>query len=565
MNWMLQRNCLRRPRLQLQLLIGGLLAVGVSVQANQVTYQVDMSLQQSLGNFNPAAGDTVLVSGTFTAVNWTTTNTLTASLADSNLYTGTFNNVVLAGSYENHKFIINPGGNSPAGQLNWESGDNRFFQVTTADQTLPVVYFNDVTNAPSSSSASFIAGADLSLLPFFESNGISYKVNGQTQDALAILKNLGINCVRLRLFTSSAAQAQANPYNYLNNLTYTVPLAVRVKNAGLKFLLDFHYSDTWADPGQQATPAAWTNLNFTQLVAQMRTYNSNCIAAFVAAGASPDYVQVGNEITAGLLWPLGQVPGNNATVQWSQLAQLLNAAILGIQDAAGTHPPKIIVHIDRGGDWATTKWYFDNLIQTQQLQFDIIGESYYPVWHGSLGALANCLTNTAARYGKPVMVMETAFPWNNSYWTTNIYGIPGTTNGQVQYIAALAQVVKSVPNGLGAGIFWWAAEYQKLNSINESGFNTTSFFNAQGNVLPAAAAFGQMVAPLTLSANLTGSNLQVQWPLSGAGMSLTTTTGLSPASVWSQVTNSVQSTNAVFQTTLPLDSSPGRFYRLQSN
>src|SRR5438105_1289035 len=100
--------------------------------------------------------------------------------------------------------------------------------------------------------ADFISGADFSHLAFFEARGIEYRDGGQPQDGLAILRNHGVTCVRLRLFTSSAAQAQADPYNYINNLDYTVPLAVRVKNAGLKFLLDFHYSDTWADAGHQS-------------------------------------------------------------------------------------------------------------------------------------------------------------------------------------------------------------------------------------------------------------------------------------------------------------------------
>ena len=411
----------------------------------------------------------------------------------------------------------------------------------------------------------FIAGADFSLLPFFESHGIAYQDNGQTRDALNILRDRGVNCIRLRLFTSSAAQAQTDPYNYGNNLDYTVPLAGRVKQAGLKFMLDFHYSDTWADPAHQTLPAAWTNLDFPRLVQQMRAYNSNCIAAFELAGARPDYVQVGNEITGGLLWPAGQVPGTNAAVQWSQLAQLLKAAIQGIHDAAGTNGPKIIVHIDRGGDWSGTKWFFDNLIQTQHVSFDIIGESYYPFWHGSPDDLSNCLASAAIRYGKPVMVAETAFPWTNSYWTTNLYGLSGTTNGQVQYVAALAQAVKGVPNGLGAGIFWWGTEYQKLNGVNEAGFNTTAVFDAKGNVLPAADAFGQMVAPLILSAKRNGALLQLQWPLSGAGMTLATATSLSPTAAWTPVTNSIESTNAIFRTTLPLDPNASRFFRLQTH
>src|SRR5205814_9463186 len=125
--------------------------------------------------------------------------------------------------------------------------------------------------------AGFIAGADCSLLAFFETNGIVYKTNGETGDALHILKSQGLNCIRLRLFTSSNLQAQADPYDYVNNPAYTLPLAVRVKSAGLQLMLDFHYSDTWADPGHQAVPAAWTNLSFPQLVQQMHDYNSNCI------------------------------------------------------------------------------------------------------------------------------------------------------------------------------------------------------------------------------------------------------------------------------------------------
>ncbi|MDW8308104.1 MAG: glycosyl hydrolase 53 family protein, partial [Verrucomicrobiales bacterium] len=115
----------------------------------------------------------------------------------------------------------------------------------------------------------FLAGADFSHLRFFEDRGVVYREGSTPRDALAILTNRGINCVRLRLFTSSAAQAAADPYNYINNLDYTLPLAVRVKNAGLRLLLDFHYSDTWADPGHQRVPAAWTNLTFAQLVGQV--------------------------------------------------------------------------------------------------------------------------------------------------------------------------------------------------------------------------------------------------------------------------------------------------------
>ena len=348
----------------------------------------------------------------------------------------------------------------------------------------------------------FLAAADLSHLAYFESRGVTYKDNGRVQDGIQILKNHGINCVRLRLFTSSAAQASADPYNYINNTNYTVPLAVRVKNAGLKFLLDFHYSDSWADPGKQIKPSAWTNLNFTQLVRQMRTYNSNTITAFAAAGAMPDYVQVGNEITPGMLWPDGRVSGSyDTSTQWHQLRQLMNAAIQGINEASGT-PPKIIVHIDRSGDWGATQWFFDHLGQSPDpVTFDIIGESYYPWWHGDLNALSNCLNNAAQHYNKPVIVAETAFPWTNSVpasFNPNL-GIPLTPAGQVEYTIALTSVVKGVSGGKGAGIFWWGSEYVRLPGYDLANFEKTSLFNYEGNTLPVADAVGGMAAPLLIS------------------------------------------------------------------
>jgi arabinogalactan endo-1,4-beta-galactosidase len=349
---------------------------------------------------------------------------------------------------------------------------------------------------PVAAQNNFIAGADLSLLAYFETNGIVYKDNGQPGDAIKILKNHGINCIRLRLFTSSAAQAQADPYNYINNLGYTVPLAVRVKNAGLQFMLDFHYSDTWADPGHQMMPLAWKDLTFAQLVQEMHDYNSNCIAAFAAAGAMPDYVQVGNEITGGMLWPSGRVRGDDP-VRWSRLGELMKSAIQGIRDAAGPNMPKIVVHIDRGGDWAATKWFFDNL-NRQEVPYDIIGESYYPFYHGPLTNMMTCVSEAAGRYHKPIFIAETDLPW---IYSTNIFQIPASSSGQIQFVNILGQVMRSAPNNSGAGIFWWGAEYQWPNA-NEAGVGTRSFFDKNGNLLPAAGALGQLGTSLNLSANL---------------------------------------------------------------
>jgi arabinogalactan endo-1,4-beta-galactosidase len=521
-----------------------------------VTFQVDMSVQIALGSFNPAAGDLVSVASD-ALNNWSTSaSVLTNSAPNTNLYVGSFDLTNATDTTVNYKFLM--GGVWENNHVGSNGAQNRSFVLAGANQTLPAVYFDNFTNASSlqSTQAPFrgnLVGADLSMLAYYESQGTTYQDNGQAEDALAMLKAKGINCVRLRLFTSSTAQALADPQNYINNLDYTVPLAVRVKHAGLQFMLDFHYSDTWADPGKQAIPAAWTNLAFPQLVSQMRAYNSNCIATLKAAGAMPDFVQVGNEITGGVLWPAGQVGGTFDTpTQWSQFAQLLKVAIQGIMDAAGTQMPKLVVHIDRGADWGGTMRFFDNLLQ-QQVPFDIIGESYYPDLHGPLTNLSNCLTKTPKRYNKAVFVAETAFPWASST-LTNLYGIPISTNGQVQYVVALARVMKSVPERMVSGVFWWGTEYPGA---------WRSFFDGGGNVLPVAEAFGQLDAPLQLNASLNGNSLRLAWPLSGAGMALVASSDLLPP--WSPVTNSVQNTGTIFNVTLPVSVNSGGYYRLRSN
>jgi hypothetical protein len=229
--------------------------------------------------------------------------------------------------------------------------------------------------------------------------------------------------------------------------------------------------------------------------------------------------------------------------------------------------PKIIVHIDRGGDWATTQWFFENL-NALGVPYDIIGESYYPFFQGSPTSLNICLSNAAVEFGKPIIVAETAFPYTNTCptaWKSQLFGFPPTTDGQVSFIAALAKIVKSVPNQLGAGVFYWGTEYQATSGVSEAGFNTASFFDTGGNVLPVADAVGGMAAPLWIRPFLNGSNLRLQWPFSGAALNLMTSSTLASSAAWSSVPNPTQSTGAVFTATLPVDFNQSCFYRLQSN
>ncbi|HMP83933.1 MAG TPA: glycosyl hydrolase 53 family protein, partial [Verrucomicrobiota bacterium] len=198
----------------------------------------------------------------------------------------------------------------------------------------------------------------------------------------------------------------------------------------------------------------------------------------------------------------------------------------------------------------------------QGVPYDMIGQSYYPFWHGTLANLTHCLTNTAQRYGKPVLVMETDFPWQ---FSTNVVGLPANTNGQVQFVVELAKIVKNIPNNRGAGIVWWGTEYQPVSGANQAGFGNRSFFNGSGNVLPVAGALGQTAAPVALGASITNSNLKITWPLSGAAMSLTSSSSTHASEDWLPVTNSIQNTGTVFSVTVPVADENARFYRLETN
>lgn len=339
----------------------------------------------------------------------------------------------------------------------------------------------------------FIAGADFSHVAWIESTGASYKIDGKKADPFEILKQQGINYIRLRQFTSSDKEASADPYNRINNLKYNVPIARRIKKAGMKFLLDFHYSDSWADPGQQNKPKAWDGLSYEELKKTLFEYNRDCVLAFKKAGAMPDMIQIGNETTPGMVWPEGR---NNSEEQWKRYAELIKVSIDGVREAVGDSPmPQIMIHIDRGGDWGTSKWFFDNLAK-YDVEFDIIGQSYYPFWHGTFDDLKKCLNGCAERYKKPVVVCETAFPWIEKHWDGKpidaINDIVPGKEGQVRFVKELGKILDEVPDGRGIGLFWWAAEYLPVKNVNMAGFETRSFFDRDGNALPVIDAIGRL-------------------------------------------------------------------------
>ena len=240
-------------------------------------------------------------------------------------------------------------------------------------------------------------GADISFLPQLEDRGLKFSVNGIEKDAVQILKDHGLNYVRLRLFVNPEHDSGYSPKKAFCDLNHTITMAKRVKAAGMKFLLDFHYSDTWADPQKQFKPAAWKGQNFDQLKQTVFNYSSDVIQSLKNAGVTPDMVQMGNEINHGIIWPEGHI--NNL----DSLAQLIYAGIQGVKSVDASIP--IMLHIALGGQNDESRFFLDNMIM-RGVPFDVIGLSYYPRWHNTLEDLRYNLDDLAKRYDRDLIVVE---------------------------------------------------------------------------------------------------------------------------------------------------------------
>jgi arabinogalactan endo-1,4-beta-galactosidase len=317
--------------------------------------------------------------------------------------------------------------------------------------------------------AQYAVGADVSFLKQAEDSGKAFKDNGVAKPGLVILKDHGYNWVRLRLFHT--------PTDLPNNLDYTIALAKAAKKLGYHFLLDYHYSDTWADPGKQFTPKAWVGMTHPQLVKAVFEYTKQTTEAFRDAGVLPDMVQIGNEVINGMMWPDGRLPEN-----WNNFADLVKAGIEGVYAGTGENPrPRIMIHIDRGADKVRTKEFFDKL-DSYHVDYDVIGQSYYPWWHGSLNQLRDNMIFMAKEYKKDIIVVEAAYNWTPTEYKTRPAPFPESPEGQKEFLEEVNRVVQETPGGLGVGVFWW--EPAVTGPLVSRGF-----FDEQGNALPVITVF----------------------------------------------------------------------------
>ncbi len=323
----------------------------------------------------------------------------------------------------------------------------------------------------------FIRAVDISDLPKIElSNPLFYDENGQTESMLTIIKNSGINTIRLKIWHS--------PIDKHSGFDEVKIFANRLHGLGFKIWLTVHYSDTWADPSQQLTPSKWQNLTFAVLKDSVYAYTKKIVLQI-----QPDYIQIGNEINNGFLYPYGNISSNK-----TQFISLIEQGVKAVKDSAPK--TKIILHYAGilGAD------LFFN--QFNNINYDIIGLSYYPIWHGKdLNQLKLILANSSHTFNKDMLIAETAYPftldWNDN--TNNILGVktqlilpeyPATPSGQKAYITKIHEIIRSTDKGIG--FCYWGAEliaFKGKQALDGSVWENQALFDFNNKALPVLKAF----------------------------------------------------------------------------
>ncbi len=317
--------------------------------------------------------------------------------------------------------------------------------------------------------ADYAVGADLSFLKQAEDRGTVFKDDGQAKPGLQIFKDHGYNWIRLRLFHT--------PTQLPNDLEYTIALAKEAKKLGFKILLNYHYSDTWADPAKQFIPKVWQDKSHAELVEAVEEYTKSTIVAFREADVMPDMVQVGNEIINGMIWPDGKLPE-----RWDNFADLVKAGIRGVDAGRGeAKRPRIMIHIDQGGNKNRTKAFFDKL-NSYGVDYDVIGQSYYPWWHGTLLDLRENMIFMAKEYKKDIILAEVAYCWRPTEYKNKNAPFPESPQGQKEFLDEVNRIVLATPNNRGIGVFWWEPAVT-------GGLRSRGFFDNDGNALPVITVF----------------------------------------------------------------------------
>lgn len=337
-------------------------------------------------------------------------------------------------------------------------------------------------------------GGDISLFPEYQEAGAKYKdENGNNIDLLPYLYEIGMNAMRVRLFVDPVAFEQSHPNDYDPNacqsLPYIIPLCQEISQQGFDIMLDFHYSDTWADPAAQWIPDAWKDLTDEQLKEKIYEYTKETLLTLQENGVTPKFIQPGNEISYGMLWgtygndkPGNHVYINSGNASWQRFGDLLKAAISACREICPDS--EIIIHTERVAQVNVLTNFYDKM-KSLDIDYDIIGLSYYPYFHGNMTVLDNALTTLESKYPeKALMIVETGFPY--------AWEVPGTnqkvdyeysTAGQDAFAHALVDTLLAHPNV--NGLFWWWLEYNAYGTQLKNWYNAPLFDSRNGKATPA--------------------------------------------------------------------------------
>ena len=338
--------------------------------------------------------------------------------------------------------------------------------------------------ASTASAALMYRGVDWSSIIVEEKAGTSYKTaSGTTQALEKILASSGVNTVRQRVWV--------NPSDGNYNLAYNLQLAKRAKAAGLGVYLDLHFSDTWADPAHQSIPSGWPTA-IDDLAWRLYNYTLDVSNQFQSNGIQPSIISIGNEITAGLLFPTG------STSSYSNIARLLHSAAWGIKDSTLNPKPQIMIHLDNGWNWSTQQYFYKTVLAAGTLvasDFDIMGVSYYPFYNSAatLASLKSSLTNMASTWGKGIVVAETDWPTScpspKYAFPSDASSIPFSAAGQTTWIKDVASIVAGVKNGLG--LFYWEPAWIHNANLGSSCANNC-MFSSSGQALSSMSVFSSI-------------------------------------------------------------------------
>ena len=365
-------------------------------------------------------------------------------------------------------------------------------------------------SVPAKRHMKFVKGMDLSTLLELERCGAKYYDNGEERDLLAIMKSYDVDTIRIRLWNDPWSETGESYGAGENDLKTSLEIAKRVTAAGVGVPLNFHYSDFWADPGKQIKPKAWADYGVKELEQAVYDYTLESMRTFLDAGVNITMVQVGNELSNGLLWPEGKVPN------YDNIATFVNAGIRAVRKADAAIP--VMIHLDNGGNNALYREWFDNFTKRGE-DFEIIGLSYYPFWHGSLQMLNDNMNDIAERYGKDLVIAEVSMGYTmedyknyeklsdeerKGYATrpalVEKIEYPMTKQGQYDFMEDFLNRISHIKGGKGKGFFYWEPAWipvpgsgwatpASLKYMNDPGpcgneWANQALFDYDGNALP---------------------------------------------------------------------------------